>query len=107
LIVLLAPAGAGAAVPRWSLGELMRALDGRPVVVGGRTVRVQTESTLCGGEGSSVRVNGVRRWSRFACTFTTFGPSGIERDVDFRVAVVDRRRLRITSAAWVPSVVGP
>ena len=85
--------------------RVMRTLDGHRVSVAGKTLRIDADSTLCGGEGRSVRVQGVRRWVRFACTYTTFGRRGIERDLEFRVTVVDGRRLRIGSAAWVPSAV--
>jgi hypothetical protein len=87
--------------PRWSLARVMHAIDGRRVPVDGRRVRIEGDSTLCGGLGASVRVAGVRRWSRFACTFTAFGARGIERDLDFRVRVLDARRIALTSARWV------
>jgi uncharacterized Zn-binding protein involved in type VI secretion len=87
--------------PRWSLARVMHAIDGRRVPVDGRRVRIEGDSTLCGGLGASVRVAGVRRWSRFACTFTAFGARGIERDLDFRVRVLGARRIALTSARWV------
>jgi hypothetical protein len=105
LVVLLAPSPAAAAAPGWPLTRVMRALDGRRVPVAGKTVRIEAESTLCGGQGRAIRVDGVRRWARFACTFTSFGRRGIERDLDFRVTVVAGRHLRVGSAAWVPPAV--
>ena len=104
-LVVLLGTQAAAAAPGWPLTRVMRALDGRAVSVAGRTVRIEADSTLCGGEGRSVRVRGVRRWVRFACTYTSFGRRGIERDLEFRVTVVDGRRLRVGSAAWVPPAV--
>jgi hypothetical protein len=104
LVVLASPAGAGAAGRAWSLARVMRALDGRVVVVGNRKVRVVAASTLCGGEGRSRRIGGVRRWTRFACTYTTFGSSGIERDLEFKVTVVGPDRLHVVEADWVPGL---
>jgi hypothetical protein len=106
LIVLAFPAGAGAA-PGWTLAHLMRALDGRVVSVDAHKVRVVADSALCGGEGRSRRVAGARRWTRFACTYTTFGRSGIERDLEFTVTVAGPERLRVSGAAWVPGLLLP
>jgi hypothetical protein len=94
-------ADARPAAPSWSLARVMRALDGRRVPVAGQRVRIETDSTLCSGVGASVRVASVRRWTRFACTFTVFGARGIDRDLEFRVRVVDGRRIALTSARWI------
>jgi hypothetical protein len=101
MLVVAGPADGRELAPRWPLARTMQAIDGRRVLVDGRRVRIETDSTLCGGEGASVRIAGVRRWSRFACTFTTFGARGIERDLDFRVRVVGVRRLAIVNVRWV------
>jgi hypothetical protein len=104
LVGLAAPAAAGAAAQGWSLAHLMRALDGRVIVVEKSRVRVVAASTLCGGQGRSRRVAGVRRWTRFQCTYTTFGSRGIERDLEFKVAVVGPAHIRLTEAGWVPGL---
>jgi hypothetical protein len=104
MLVLVAGADAGEPAPSWPLPRLMAAIDGKRVIAAGRSIRIETESTLCGGEGRSVRSGGVRRWSRFACTYTTFGARGIERDLEFHVRVVGPRRIAVTAARWI---VGP
>jgi hypothetical protein len=101
LRVVAASGDAREHAPGWSVARVMQAIDGKRVPVAGRRVRIETDSTLCGGEGASARERGVRRWSRFDCTFTTFGARGIERDLEFRVRVVDARRLSITGVRWV------
>jgi hypothetical protein len=101
LFVLVAPGGAAAATWYWPMGKLMRLIDETRLRVGTRVVRIHRETTLCSGEGRSIRRSGVRRWSRFACTFTTFTRAGLDRDVDFRVVVTGRSSFRIVDAHWV------
>jgi hypothetical protein len=102
LIFLLAAAAAGRdSQSYWPMAKVMRSIDGARVRVGTRVVRIDTETTLCAGEGRSVRRRGIRRWSRFACTFTTFTRQGVDRDLDFQVRVVGRRRFVIYHARWV------
>jgi hypothetical protein len=96
-----APGAASAATAYWTLAKAMRMVDGTPVRVGGRVVRIRSETTLCAGEGASIRRGGVRRWSRFACTFTTFTRQGLDRDLDFRIRVTGARRFTIVDAHWV------
>jgi len=104
LVVLLlaaAPAAAGGSASYWSIGKLLRRLDGARIPVGTRTMRVNSESTLCAGRGTSIRREGVRRWRRFVCTYTTFTKTGVDRDLDFRVVVRNRTRYTIHDAHWV------
>jgi hypothetical protein len=85
----------------WSIARLMRAIDGAPVTIGGRKIRIDGTTTLCSGAGTSRRAGGARRWRRFRCTYTTFAKGIVDRDLDFSVRVLDARRFRITDAAWV------
>ena len=85
----------------WPMAKLMRAIDDVRVRVGTRVVRVHAETTLCSGEGPSIRRAGTRRWSRFSCTYTTFTKQGVDRDLDFRVRVTGLKRFVISDAHWV------
>ena len=87
----------------WPISKLMRAIDGAAVSVRGRVVHVDTETTLCAGRGDPRRVRGVRAWRSFACTFTTFTRSGVDRDLDFRVRALGARRFAISDAHWIGS----
>ena len=95
-----APA-AQASVAYWSVPKVMRAIDGARVHVGTRTVRIDSDTALCSGQGRSVRRGGIRRWRRFACTYTTFTSSGVARDIDFRVRVLGPKLYAIYDAHWV------
>jgi hypothetical protein len=103
VIVLAVAAPAGARAPRWywPVSKVMRAIDDVRVRIGTRVVRIHKETTLCSGEGPSIRRRGIRRWSRFACTYTTFTKRGVDRDLDFRVRVLGTTRFAITDAHWV------
>jgi hypothetical protein len=102
LVVATGPAVVQAAPARyWSLAKLLRRIDGARIHIGTRTVRVVSASTLCAGTGASIRRDGVRRWRRFICTYTTFTKAGVDRDLDFRVRVLGVRRYRIYDAHWV------
>jgi hypothetical protein len=102
LVLSVAPPAAGRALRSyWPMAKLMRAIDDVRVRVGTRVVRIHRETTLCSGEGPSIRRRGIRRWSRFACTYTTFTKQGVDRDVDFRVRVTGVRRFVISDAHWV------
>jgi hypothetical protein len=105
-IVLLAllPTAAFAALasaPHWSVTKVMRRIDGASVHVGTRTVKIDSDTALCAGRGPSIVVKRIRRWRRFACTYTTFTKGGVDRDLDFRVRVLGTRRYRIYDAHWV------
>jgi hypothetical protein len=100
-LALAAPSFAGAADVYWPVAKLMRVLDRHTVTVGGRVVRIDSETTLCAGRGTPRRVRGLRAWHTFACTYTLFTRKGVDRDLDFRVQVRDARRLAIADAHWV------
>jgi hypothetical protein len=98
-LALAAPA-AGHDVPfYWSVAKVMRVTDDARVRAGKTVVRIDEATTLCSGQGSSRRRNGVRRWRHFLCTYTT--RRGLGRDVEFRVHVLGVRRFVITDARWI------
>jgi hypothetical protein len=100
-ITLAQPANGAGVASYWPVSKLMRAIDGKPVSVEGRRVRVDAETTLCAGRLAPRRVRGVRAWRSFACTYTTFTRKGVDRDLDFRVRTLDGKRFKITDAHWV------
>jgi hypothetical protein len=100
LSLAVAPTAAGGTASHWSVAKVLRRLDGARVHVGTRTVRLNGATTLCAGRGASIRSDGVRRWRRFICTYTTFTRAG-DRDLDFRVVVRSATRYRIYDAHWV------
>jgi hypothetical protein len=98
----LAPAAGAHNVPFfWSVAKVMRVTDDVRIRVGERPVRIDADTTLCSGQGPSRRPSGVRRWRHFVCTYTTFGPRGVGRDLEFRVHVLGVRRFVIDDARWV------
>jgi hypothetical protein len=100
-LVLAAPAGGRALTAYWPMAKVMRSIDDMRVRVGTRVVRIHSETTLCSGGGRPIRRRGVRMWSRFSCTYTTFTSQGIDRDLDFHVDIVSSKRLVIRDAHWV------
>ena len=78
----------------------MQAIDGTRLRVGGRSVPIDSATALCSGLGIPVVRSGVRRWRAFDCTYTTF-KGGIDRDVEFRLAVAGPSRYSVLSANWV------
>jgi hypothetical protein len=100
-LVLAAPAGGHALTAYWPMTKLMRSIDEVRVRVGTRVVRIHSETTLCSGELRPIRRRGVRMWSRFSCTYTTFTRQGIDRDVEFEVVVVSATRFVIRDAHWI------
>jgi hypothetical protein len=100
-LALATPAASLALAAYWPLAKVMRSIDGVRVRVGHHVVRIDSETTLCSGEGRRIRRRGVRMWSRFACTFTTFTPSGVDRDLEFDVYVTGPRRYVIRNARWI------
>lgn len=100
-LVLAAPAGGRALTAYWPMTKLMRSIDDVRVRVGTRVVRIHSETTLCSGGGRPIRRRGVRMWSRFLCTYTTFTKKGIDRDLDFQVDVVSAKRFVIHDAHWI------
>lgn len=100
-LVLAAPAGGRALTAYWPMTKLMRSIDEVRVRVGTRVVRIHSETTLCSGRGRPIRRRGVRMWSRFLCTYTTFTRQGIDRDLEFQVVVVSATRFVIRDAHWI------
>jgi hypothetical protein len=101
VLALAAPAYGEAATAYWPMAKLMRRIDDVRVRVGTRVVRIHSETTLCSGEGRPIRRRGVRMWSRFWCTYTTFTKQGVDRDLEFRVDIVSTRRFVIRDVHWV------
>lgn len=101
LLVLASPAAAQVSARYWTVGKVMRMIDNVRISVRGRIVRIESESTLCSGEGAFIRRRGIRRWHRFACTFTTFTKLRVGRDLEFRVRVTSNRRFVVFDAHWV------
>jgi hypothetical protein len=95
------PAAAATSGRYWSVAKTMRKIDEVRVRVGARVVRIESETTLCSGEGPSIRRHGARRWSRFACTFTTFTRRGVDRDLEFLVRVLGPKRFALRDVHWV------
>jgi hypothetical protein len=100
-LLLALPAVGDAAVPYWSIGKVLRRLDGTAVQVASRKIRIDSDTTLCGGYGESIRRAGVRMWRHFHCTYTTFTRALVDRDLEFRLHVRDATRFSITNAHWV------
>ena len=95
------PAAAHPGGTPWPNVKAMRAIDGVRVGVGSRVVRIDNETSLCSGEGRAVTRRGVRMWTHFRCTFTTFTAAGPGRDIEFRLHALDARRFRISDARWI------
>jgi hypothetical protein len=100
-LVLATAAGAHNVPFFWSVAKVMRMTDDVRIRVGDRPVRIDADTTLCSGQGPSRRRSGVRRWRHFVCTYTTFTPRGVGRDLEFRVHVLGIRRFVIDDARWV------
>jgi hypothetical protein len=103
-LALAAPATGRELRAFWPVAKAMRVIDGAKVRVGSRVVRIRAATTLCSGEGRSIRRGGVRRWARFACTFTTFTKQGVDRDLEFRVYVTGRNRYVIRDPRWIGAI---
>jgi hypothetical protein len=101
VLVLASSAGGRTLTAYWPMTKLMRSIDDVRVRVGERVVRIHSETTLCSGGGRAIRRRGVRMWSRFWCTYTTFTRQGVDRDLEFRVDVVSAKRFVIRDAHWI------
>jgi hypothetical protein len=100
--LFLASSGAAVAHPKpwhWPLQKAMQRIDGKQIRIGGRVVRIDSETTLCSGAGRAVRQRGVRAWKHFDCTYSVFARQGIY-DCEFRVHVLGLRKYLITNAHW-------
>jgi hypothetical protein len=40
-------------------------------------------------------------WRRFLCTYTAFTKAGPDRDLEFRVRILSKRRYLLRDAHWV------
>lgn len=100
-LVLAAPGWAHTRGGYWPVAKVMRALDGERIRVGSKRVRVDSLTSLCSGEGGAKRRGGVRMWTHFRCTFSTFTALGPGRDAEFRVHVLGPRRIGVSGARWI------
>jgi hypothetical protein len=103
LLALATPAAAHRGGASWPVAKVMRSIDDARIRVGTKVIRVDSETTLCSGEGRARLRGGVRTWMHFRCTFSTFTARGPGRDVEFRLHALDARRFVITQARWIPS----
>jgi hypothetical protein len=79
----------------------MSRIDGTKVSIHKWSARVQSDTTLCNGEGRGARWSGVRHWRHFTCTWTVFDRKGlVDRDITFRVHTLTARRYVITDARF-------
>jgi hypothetical protein len=85
----------------WPYRTLIARIDGKRVRLPDRRIRVNRDLVICSGEGTSIRRGGVRRWKHFTCTQTLFR-RGVDRDITFRVHVLDRTHCLITNARYGP-----
>jgi hypothetical protein len=101
LLALAAPAAGHTGGAFWSVAQVMRAIDDARIRVGTKVVQVDRDTTLCSGEGRGKLRRGLRTWTHFRCTFSTFTALGPGRDVEFRLHALDSRRIATTSARWI------
>ena len=100
-LTLSTPVAAHTGGAFWTHAKLTRLIDDKRIPVGTRFVRVDTDTTLCSGDGRGWLRQGTRMWMHFHCTFTTFTVLGADRDVEFRIHALDALRMTITDARWV------
>ena len=100
-LALSAPVAAHRGGAFWTHAKVTRAIDDKRIRVGTKLVRVDTDTTLCAGDGRGWLRHGTRRWMHFHCTFTTFTVLGADKDLEFRVHALDGGRMAITDAHWV------
>ena len=102
-VLVLAPVARTHDTPSaWPYRTLIVRIAGHPVTPLGRRVRVDRDLVICSGDGTPIRRRGVRRWKHFICTQTLFDRSGVDRDITFRVHVLDRTRFLITNVRYGP-----
>jgi hypothetical protein len=100
LALIVVPSGGATAGSFWTVVKVLRKLDRTSIPVARRSIRVRSETTLCAGEGPSIRVRRVRMWRRFVCTYTTYTRRG-DRDLDFRVHTRTATVFTVSDAHWV------
>lgn len=86
----------------WPYRVLIARIAGHSVMALGRRIRIDRDLVICSGDGTPIRRRGVRRWKHFTCTQTLFDRSGVDRDVTFRVHVLDRTRFTVTNPRYGP-----
>jgi hypothetical protein len=86
----------------WPYGIVIARIAGHYVTPRGHRIRVDRDLVICSGDGAAIRRGGVRRWKHFTCTQTLFDRSGVDRDITFRVHVLDRTRFIITNVRYGP-----
>jgi hypothetical protein len=86
----------------WPYRILIARITGHYVTPLGRRIRVDRDLVICSGDGTPIRRGDVRRWKHFTCTQTVFDRSGVDRDITFRVHVLDRTRFIITNVRYGP-----
>jgi hypothetical protein len=85
----------------WPYRTLIARIAGKRVTLPDRRIRVNRDLVICSGEGRPIRRGGLRRWKHFTCTQTLFR-KGVDRDITFRVHVLDRIHCLITNARYGP-----
>jgi hypothetical protein len=97
-----APRGGATPGPRqaWTHDTVLRRIAGRRIAVGGRTVRIDPATVVCGGIGPRAATrHGRPAWSRFRCQQPTFPPgSVVGPDAVFVVEPTGPRTFTITGA---------
>jgi hypothetical protein len=84
----------------WTHDKLLRQIAGRRLVVGGRTVRIDADTVVCGGVGQpTAQSRGRPAWSRFNCLQPTFPPGVVVGpDVVFIVQPTGPRTFTVVGA---------
>jgi hypothetical protein len=85
----------------WPYRPLIDRIAGKRVTLPDRRIRVNRDLVICSGEGRPIRRGDIRRWKHFTCTQTLFR-KGVDRDITFRVHVLDRIHCVITNAHYGP-----
>jgi hypothetical protein len=86
----------------WPYVTLIARIDGKFVPLPNRRIRIDRDLVICTGEGTPIRRGGVRRWKHFTCTQTLFDRNRVDRDITFRIHVLNRTAFLITNARYGP-----
>lgn len=86
----------------WPYVTLIVRIDGKFVTLPDRRIRIDRDLVICTGEGTPIRRGGVRRWKHFTCTQTLFDRNRVDRDITFRIHVLNRTAFLITNARYGP-----
>jgi hypothetical protein len=84
----------------WTHDTVLRRLAGQRIVVGGRTVRVDPSTVVCGGVGPPATTRrGRAAWTRFRCLQPTFPPGRVAGpDAVFILRPTGPRTFQVTGA---------